>query len=131
LELERNIRASGRDVVLPPAQYLLQQIMILNPLTFPVWLAGVLYLLFGREAKPYRLLGWTFLAVFGTFFVLHGKDYYTSPVYPIVLSAGAVALERVTRSGWGTWVRPTLVVLLLAATAATLPMNLPVLSPEG
>jgi hypothetical protein len=130
LELMRNIRASGRDVVLGPGQYLLQQILIMNPLTFPVWLAGAAYLLLVRSARPYRLLGWTFLAVFVTFFALHGKDYYTSPVYPIALAAGAVALEAVTRNRPGLWARAVFVVLLLAATAAMLPINLPVLSPE-
>ncbi len=129
LELMRNIRASGRDVVLGPGPYLLQQILLMNPLTFPVWLAGILYLFFARNARPYRLLGWTFLAVFATFFVLHGKDYYTSPVYPIALAAGAVALEGLTRSHRGLWVRAALVVLLLSATAAIIPLNLPLLSP--
>jgi hypothetical protein len=130
LELMHNIRASGRDVVLGPGQYVLQQILIMNPLTFPVWLAGIIYLLFTRNARPCRLLGWTFLTVFATFFFLHGKDYYTSPVYPMVLAAGAVALERITRNRPGMWVRASFLVLLLAATAATLPMNLPVLSPD-
>lgn len=131
LELMRNIRASGRDVVLPPAQYLFQQLLIMNLLTAPVWLAGVLYLFFARKARPFRLLGWTFLAVFATFFVLHGKDYYTAPVYPIVLAAGGVALESACRRRLTAWLRPALVVLLLANTALTLPMFLPVLSPQA
>ena len=130
LELMRNIRASGRDVVLGPAQYVLQQIMIMNPLTFPVWLTGIVYLFFSRKATPYRLLGWTFAAVFAAFFVLHGKDYYTSPVYPMVLAAGAVALESVTRNRPGIWGRVIFLMLLLAATAAIIPLNLPLLSPN-
>ena len=130
LELLRNIRASGRDVVLGPAQYLLQQIMMTNPLAFPVWLAGALYLLLSRKARSYRLLGWTFLAVFAVFFAVHGKDYYTSPVYPIALAAGGVAIEAATRSRRWAWGRTALVALLLGATAALLPIQLPVLSPE-
>src|SRR6185295_18246002 len=30
LELMRNVRATGKDVILPPGQYLLQQIMMIN-----------------------------------------------------------------------------------------------------
>jgi hypothetical protein len=130
LELMHNIHTSGRDVVLTPGQYVFQQIMIMNPLTFPVWLTGTLYLLFSRTARPYRLLGWVFLVVFATFFVLHGKDYYTSPVYPIPLAAGAVMLEAVTRNRPGFWPRKIFVALLLASTAAMLPLNLPLLSPQ-
>ena len=102
----------------------------MNPLTFPVWLAGTVYLFFSRNAKPYRALGWAFVVVFAIFLVSHGKDYYTSPAYPIALAAGAVALESVTRSRRGIWVRAIFVALLLAATAAILPLNLPLLSPE-
>ncbi|HLK32252.1 MAG TPA: glycosyltransferase family 39 protein [Terriglobales bacterium] len=130
LELMRNIRASGRDVVLGPVQYVVQQIMMNNPLAFPVWLSGALYLFFSGNARRYRLLGWTFLTVFAIFFVSHGKDYYTSPVYPIALAAGGVGLESLTRKRAVAWLRPALVVLLLAATAAILPIQLPVLSPE-
>lgn len=130
LELMRNIHASGRDVVLSPGQYVVQQIMIMNPLTFPVWLAGTVYLFFSRNAKPYRLLGWAFVVVFATFLVLNGKDYYTSPAYPIALAAGAVALESVTPNRRGIWARAIFVALLLATTAAILPLNLPLLSPE-
>ncbi|HSB76045.1 MAG TPA: glycosyltransferase family 39 protein [Terriglobales bacterium] len=130
LELMRNIRASGRDVVLGPTQYILQQILIMNPLSFPVWFAGIVYLFYARNARPYRLLGWTFVVVFAAFFVLHGKDYYTSPLYPIAFAAGAVAWEAGTRNRAGTWLRASFVTLLLAATIAMLPMNLPVLSPE-
>jgi len=128
LELMRNIRASGRDVVLGPGQYLLQQILVMNPLTSPVWMAGIVYLFFSRDAKPYRVLAWIFVVVFAIFFVLHGKDYYTSPIYPIALAAGAIALEKVTSHA--LWIRAALVVLLLAATAAILPLNLPLLSPD-
>jgi hypothetical protein len=131
LELMHNIRASGRDVELPPGQYILQQIMVMNPLTFPVWLAGTIYLFFSRNARPYRLLGWMFAIVFLTFLLLHGKDYYTAPVYPIALAAGGVALESVTRKRYGLWLRTGFVLLLLAATAAITPINLPLLSPES
>ena len=41
LELMRNIRASGRDVVLSPAGFLGQQILIMTPATLPFWLGGL------------------------------------------------------------------------------------------
>jgi len=63
----------------------------------------------------------------GPFLVLHGKDYYTAPVYPIALAGGAVAIEKMTRPV--IWMRILFVVLLLAVTGASLPLNLPMLSP--
>ncbi len=41
LELMQNIRADKRDVVLSAGQFLLQQIMLVNPLTAPVWIRGL------------------------------------------------------------------------------------------
>src|SRR5215510_3514624 len=38
LELMRNIKATGRDVQLSPLQFFLQQILLLHPLTAPIWL---------------------------------------------------------------------------------------------
>jgi 4-amino-4-deoxy-L-arabinose transferase-like glycosyltransferase len=41
VELMRNIRASGRDVVLSPGAFLAQQILIMNPVSLPFWLGGL------------------------------------------------------------------------------------------
>ncbi len=46
LELMGNIRASGRDIVLPPPAFLGQQVLIMTPLSLPFWLAGLLFYLF-------------------------------------------------------------------------------------
>src|SRR6185436_11841478 len=40
LELMRNIRASGRDTELSAWQFFVQQILLLHPLTAPIWIAG-------------------------------------------------------------------------------------------
>ncbi|MGC1227982.1 MAG: glycosyltransferase family 39 protein, partial [Candidatus Sulfotelmatobacter sp.] len=89
LQLMHNIRAEGRDVVLPFPQYFLQQTLLVDPLTAPIWLAGLLALLFSARFKPYRFLGWCYLVCFSVMFVLHGKNYYLAPIYPMLLAAGA------------------------------------------
>jgi hypothetical protein len=98
LELMRNIRASGRDIVLPPLAFLGQQVLIMTPLSLPFWLAGLLFYLFSRYAKPYRAYGWAFLITIGFFLLAHGKNYYSAPSYPIVLAAGGVAAEILLRA---------------------------------
>src|SRR5436309_15161264 len=54
LELMHNIRVSGRDVRLTPVQFFMQQVLLLNPLTALIWIAGVLALLFSRRVRDYR-----------------------------------------------------------------------------
>ena len=93
LELMHNIRSSGRDVVLSPAGFLGQQLIMTTPLAFPFTLFG-LYFYFSAAGKTFRVFGWTFVFTITFFLLAHGKDYYTAPVYPLVLAAGAVATER-------------------------------------
>ncbi len=129
LELMRNIRASGRDNPFTPLGYLRAQIFMMTPATFPVWLLGGLYFLFWRTGKPFRALGWTFAGVLALFIVLHGKDYYAAPVYPMVFAAGAIAIEQFSSQARYRWLRPATVAAIVLVTLALLPLFAPVLSP--
>jgi 4-amino-4-deoxy-L-arabinose transferase-like glycosyltransferase len=51
LELMRNIRASGRDVVVSPAEYVLRQVLNMGPTAAPVWLAGLGWLLLAKRGR--------------------------------------------------------------------------------
>jgi len=125
VELMHNIAASGRDVRLNPVAYVVQQIMMLNPITAPIWIAGAIRLF---TTKRYRLLGWTFVVVFAFFFVTRSKEYYTAPVYPIVFAAGAIALESMIAR---TWVRSAYAAAMVAAGAVLMPFAIPILPIDG
>src|SRR6202049_1396925 len=114
LELMRNIRAEGRDVVLPAGQYFLQQTLLVNPLTAPIWIAGLIAFFVWPPLKPYRVLGWSYLVCCGVFFALHGKSYYLAPIYPMLLAAGAIVIESALRRPRVAWLKPAIVVVLLA-----------------
>ena len=49
LELMRNIRESGRDVARGPIAFIADQALIMNPILFPLWVGGLLWLFFGKE----------------------------------------------------------------------------------
>jgi len=135
LELMHNIRAEGRDVVLPAGQYFLQQMLLVHPLTAPIWLTGLIAFFLWPPLKAYRVLGWSYLICYAVFFALHGKSYYLAPIYPMLLAAGAVVIESVL-SGAGAlarqraWLKPVIVILLLAAGAHLVPIVVPVFSPD-
>src|SRR5580692_1877836 len=145
VQLMHNIRADGRDVVLPLPQFFLQQVMLINPITAPIWIRGLVALFVLPGLKPYRVLAWCYLVCFTVFFVLHGKNYYLSPVYPMLLAAGAVWIEAAierrkiasveaesVRVGPNrlVWLKPVIVVLLLASGAYLAPLVVPILSPD-
>ena len=132
LELIHNIRLSDRDVVRAPVAFIADQAMIMNPVLFPLWIGGLVWLLAARDGRRYRLLGWTYLVVLGAFIALKAKNYYVAPIYPILFAAGAIGLERIAQGRpIGTWVRSIYVALVILVGAMLMPFSVPVLSPEG
>jgi 4-amino-4-deoxy-L-arabinose transferase-like glycosyltransferase len=130
LQLMHNIRAEGRDVVLPAGQYFLQQILLVNPLTAPIWIAGVFAFLFWPRLKPFRVLGWSYVVCYSVFFALHGKNYYLAPIYPMLLAAGSVVVDSALSRPRILWLKPIIVILLLANGLYLLPITVPVLTPD-
>jgi Dolichyl-phosphate-mannose-protein mannosyltransferase len=131
LELMHNIRASGRDLPFTPLGYVRAQILLMTPITFPVWLLGCLYFFFGKEGGRFRVLAWAFVTVLAVFILLQGKDYYATPVYPMLLAGGAVAIERLLAPGQRAWTKPLAAAVIPLATLPLLPLFVPVLSPQG
>jgi hypothetical protein len=134
LELMHNIRASGKDVVLSPFAFLAQQILIMGPVSFPFWFAGLLFYLLSPNAKLFRTFGWAFVITVLFFLLAHGKNYYSAPVYCIVLGGGAVAVERLlagaffkARPRLRAALRPLAFAWLIAGVLLILPAFLPVL----
>lgn len=146
VELMHNIREDGRNVVLPLPQYFFQQTLLVHPFTAPVWITGLFAFLLSPRLKPFRALGWCYLVCFTVFFLLHGKNYYLAPVYPMLLAAGAVAIEsamdgrrieaaeiaiRTAGRGRFVWLKAAIVLVLLASGAHLAPVVVPVLSPDA
>jgi hypothetical protein len=96
LELMHNIRESGRDVVRGPLAFVADQALIVNPILFPLWAGGLIWLFFEKGGRRYRLLGWAYLVMLIAFIILKGKNYYLAPAYPILFAAGGIAFERIT-----------------------------------
>jgi len=130
LQLIHNIKADGRDVVLPAGQFFFQQTLLLNPLTAPIWIAGLMALLFWSRLRPYRFLGYSYIVCYSVFFVLHGKNYYLAPIYPVLLAAGAVVIESALAAPRRAWLEPVVVVILLVNGLYLAPVVVPVLSPD-
>jgi dolichyl-phosphate-mannose-protein mannosyltransferase len=132
LELMRNIRATGKDVVLSPGKYLLQQVLMMNPASFPFWLGGLWFYLLSRDAKSYRNFGWTFVIVILFFMITHGKDYYSASAYVPLFAAGGVVTERLLahRPRLQMFLKPACFVWLLLGVLPVLPLVLPVLPIE-
>lgn len=131
VQLIRAIRAEGRDVILGPVEWFLQQLLIVSPIAAPVWLGGLFALLFWKPLRPYRALGWSYLVTYLAIYQQHGKNYYLAPVYPMLFGAGAVALEawleRFPRAGW---LKRVIAITIFFNGLYMMPITVPVFSPE-
>jgi hypothetical protein len=127
LELMRNIRQTHRDVVRGPVGFVLDQAQIMNPVLFPLWLGGLIWLFVERQ---FRVLGVLYLVLLMILIALRGKNYYLAPIYPMLFAAGAVALESITSSRV-KWSRIVYALLMIGSIIALAPTVSPILSPEG
>src|SRR5271165_803197 len=128
VQLIQNIRASGRDVQLSPVAYLLQQCLMMGPVAAVLWIAGLRWLFFATDGRRYRVLGWAFTVQLLAFMILHGKDYYSAPAYPVLFAAGGVAVEQWTERAHRSWLKPAFAILLVVGMLPLFPMIAPVLS---
>lgn len=129
LQLIHNVRMGNRDIVRGPVSFLADQAAIMNPILFPLWAGGLLWLFFGREGRRYRMLGWAYVVLLTAFIILGGKNYYVVPVYPMLFAAGAVGFEQITSRGF-TWSRAVYVTAIIVVGALLTPISCPILSPE-
>ena len=120
LELLRNVKESGKNVVLAPLAFMIQQAMMVNPFAAPLWIAGLVWLLL---SKQYRVLGIVYMVLIVAFIRLEAKDYYVAPIYPMLFAAGAVWLS----SRRILWI-PALVLIVVGGVLAV-PLALPILPP--
>ncbi|HEV2386347.1 MAG TPA: glycosyltransferase family 39 protein [Candidatus Acidoferrales bacterium] len=119
-----------KNVPVSPGDSLYQQFLFMQPVTFPIWLAGLWYFFGMREGREFRFLGLTYLTLVAVFLLLKTKAYYLVPIYPLLLSAGAVAWERwMAKRNWGA-LRVALPALVAIGGLVSLPYGVPVLPVE-
>jgi len=110
-----------------PWAFVGEQTLLMLPLTAPLWLAGLWFLLGDREGRRYAALGIAYLVVLAEMLILHGKIYYLAPVYIMLLAAGSVWLEEQSWFRKTRWAMPGLAGMLLVAGIVAAPLAMPIL----
>lgn len=131
LELQANIRRSGRDVPLTPLAFFGQEILTMHPLTLPLWLAGLWFYFFSPSGKPFRALGWACVFTAAVIVTLNPRVYYLYPAFPILFASGAAAWEVWLSGPTASWWKLAWPALLAATAAVFAPLAIPVLPPES
>lgn len=127
LEFYRNADLH-KNVPTPPLTALAHQVLYYGPATFGIAVLGVGVWLRTRGG---RALGWaTAFLLVAMVFSNKSRPDRVAGLYPVLVAAGAVAVEAFTNRPRRGWLRPVSIVAIAAGGAAFLPISVPVLRPE-
>jgi hypothetical protein len=109
---------------LSPGDFIKDQLLFFLPAVF-VWITGLVWLF---KKRQWRFLFFTYFLVIIFLLLGRGKSYYALGIYPMLLAAGAVALEKwsAPRTGF----RYAMVVFMIGITIPLIPLLLPVWKPD-
>lgn len=126
LEFLRNA-TSGKYASLTRIRFLLDQVFVMNPVTFLVSLPGLWWCLFDRSGKRFRALGIIFLTVFVVLLAnAHSKAEYIAAAYPLLFAGGAVAISMLPIR-WRRVAVPGIGGLLVVSGIVLAPLAMPIL----
>ncbi len=121
------VHAAGRkNAHVSPLEFLVGQVVVMNPLAAPVWISGIVAPFVRKDLRDARAFAIAFVITIAATIAGGGKDYYTAAAYPIAFALGAVTIERILAVGFRT--AYAVAIAVLAAVAS--PQALPVLPPS-
>lgn len=124
------IRVATEQKMLPvgPLELLAQQALAMHPLTLPIWIGGLGWLLFAGRRRPAPVLGIVFLVVAGIL-IANGtsRPNYLALAQPPLLAGGCIWIERFSARR----LAPAVGALLVAGGLALAPVGVPLLPPEA
>jgi hypothetical protein len=128
LEFMRNA-ASRKYGGLTPLSFILDQILILNPLSILIWLPGIIFYFFQKEGKQFRAVGFIWLTTFSILFInWHSKGEYIAASYQILFASGAVMIE--TWSKKRSWLKYAGAITVIVCGILIAPFARPLLPVE-
>jgi Dolichyl-phosphate-mannose-protein mannosyltransferase len=86
--------SAGKNIQMSPLAFLLQQILLIGPLTAIVWLFGLWACVVRPKLAVAGAFAIAWLLLLLAFDASHGKPYYLSAIYPTLLVFGAVRIEE-------------------------------------
>ena len=98
--------------------------------SFVVWLGGLWYILMKKEGRKYMAIGFIYMGIIGILLYFNGKGYYAAAIYPTLMAFGGIWLAQLVQNKSWAWLRFVLPASIIIITIITLPLILPVMSPE-
>jgi hypothetical protein len=106
-------------------QFLAGQLLYLHPFNAVLWISGLVYFLFSKTGKSYRILGWIWVSVFILLLVTKSKIYYMAPAYAAIIAGGGMAVEKWVLKKGKKWLKPAFIIFLLIGGLIMGPISVP------
>jgi 4-amino-4-deoxy-L-arabinose transferase-like glycosyltransferase len=108
-----------------PLSFFLNMILSLNPISFLIWIPGLLFYFFNKKSGLFRPLGYIWLATFAILFInWHSKAEYIAPAFQILFAGGAVMIvqwnDRIKRLKYALAIPVIVLSILLSPLARPL-----------
>lgn len=129
LEFMKNA-AEYKNKAMGFAEFFFNVALNINPFNLPLLAAALWFFFRDREGRKFALGGIVFILLYAFFWLNHGKPYYLSILFPLMLAGGAAGIEKVFAK---YTLRKTAIAglaLLCAGYLFSLPLSLPVLPVE-
>ncbi len=117
-----------------PIAVLPDQVLLMNPIALPLWIAGLWFCLVRAEGKPFRAFGWSYLILILIMVASRSsRPDRIVAVYPILFAAGARAVEGLANhhgvARWRAWIARAAIPAIAAGGIVLAPIVTPVLPP--
>jgi hypothetical protein len=114
----------------PPVIFIIGQVILTNPVVFPVCILGIYFLLFKTEGKPYRIFCWIFLIPFAIFLLMRSRIDRVAPAYPVLIASGSMMTELLINKINKDWLKSVVISLLMIGGIFSFIIFLPVFPPS-
>ena len=130
IDVSSSIAEGGSTSSEPRWALLPFQFLLVSPFLAPVWIAGLVRLFRDPDLRDVRFLAWTWAALAVIFLATGGKPYYLAGLFPVLLAAGAPAVEPWLDRGRRGLRRAALGGALAASAVVSALISLPLLPEE-
>lgn len=130
IDVSREIAAGGSTSSEPRWAIVPFQLLLVSPFLAPVWIAGLVRLFRSPELRDLRFLAWSWVALVAVFTATGGKPYYLAGLFPLLLAAGAPAVDGWLERGRHGERRAALVAAFALSVLIGGPVGLPILPVE-
>lgn len=130
LKVSSSIANGGSASSQPRWALLPFQFLLVSPVLAPVWLAGLASLARDPRLRQFRLFAVAWLVLVAIFLATAGKPYYLAGTFPVLLGAGAPAVDGWLARGAQRKRRVLLVGAIVLSAMVSAVIALPILPEE-